>query len=101
MTSQAQIITLPNGQPVEEESSLRTQVNEILEKHREDVTSMLKKWILFWSDFGIRTLNLDDCPIMLSKADREFALKWLKSEGFKVSSPRILGRATIEIDSEN
>lgn len=98
MMAHAQIVTLPTGQPLEEECSLRDQVDEILEKHQEDITSMLTKWIMFWTDFGSRTLNLDNCPILLSKIDRKFAIEWLRGEGFTVRAPKILGRAVIELE---
>lgn len=93
----AQLIALPNHATEEEEEiPLRAQVDAILEEHHENLKTAIKKWILFRSDFGARTLHLDECPVVLSKHDREFVIEWLRDEGFSVRSPRF-GRAIIDI----
>jgi len=85
-------------QAASEEGSLRDQMNDILDERQESLKIAVTRWLIYAASFGARSVQLDECPVALSKSDREFVLDWLDDEGFAVRSPRYVGRASIQLE---
>ena len=79
-------LTVLNGNA--EEQTFGDQVATLRDERRGQLVDSVKKWMLFWTDFGATKLYLDEFPVPLSQADREHVLDWLEEQEFRIDRPR-------------
>lgn len=78
-----------------EPSTLRTEVEELVAKHKAEVEETVRDWVLYHVKLGARTLPIEECPV--PAADRDYVTEWLRAEGFTVRQPKLWGRLMVDL----
>jgi hypothetical protein len=91
-------LALLNDQPFAEgeATTLKDQVNAIIDGRRAETIERVKKTVIYHTEMGGTQLLLDEIP-GVQAVDMPFVVEWMKSEGFEISTPRLMGRPSISL----